>query len=120
MSTIGYYELIKRFLKASTSPTIFSYIKRAHNKTQNRFNELKGKLSVNNIKEIINDLPRHNSFDYINNESLPENYFIHANETLNDPYIYIILSNTGSPASDLISIFTNKNIIMCQYHLINI
>jgi hypothetical protein len=108
MSNISYYELIKRFIKATASPTVFSYIGKVHNKTQNKLNELRGKLSINNIKEILNDLPRHNSFDYINNESLPENYFAYANETLNDPHIYIILSNTGSPASDLISLFTNK------------
>jgi hypothetical protein len=92
----------------TTSPTIFSYIEKVHNKTQNKLNELREKLSINNVKEIINDLPRHNSLDYINKESLPENYFTYTNETLNDPYIYIILSNTGSPASDLISLFTNK------------
>jgi hypothetical protein len=70
----------------------------------------KGKrtLSKENIDEIKNDLPRHNSFRYVNKGSLTGEYFKMARDTLNDPNIYIIISNTGSSASEIISIFTGK------------
>jgi hypothetical protein len=61
-----------------------------------------------NISKILNDLPRHNSFRYINNGTLTDEYFEKAYNTLNDSNIYIIISNTGSPASELLSVFTNK------------
>jgi hypothetical protein len=65
-------------------------------------------LSTENINELLQDLPRHNSFRYINKGSLTEDYFHIAYQTLNDLNIYIIVSNTGSPASELISVFTQK------------
>jgi hypothetical protein len=57
---------------------------------------------------LILDLPRHDSFQYINQEAIPEEYFAAAFNYLDDPYIYLVLSDTGSPASKLISIFTNS------------
>jgi hypothetical protein len=43
-------------------------------------------------------------------------YFDYAYRTLDDPCIYIVISNTGSTASDLIAIFTNgMNHEMLQY-----
>lgn len=65
-------------------------------------------ITVGTIKEIAEDLPRHSVATYINKESLSEEYFEKAYQTLNDPYIYIILSNTGSAASEVLSIFTKK------------
>jgi hypothetical protein len=65
-------------------------------------------LSNENINELLEDLPRHNSFRYINKGSLTEDYFNSAYQTLNDLHIYIIISNSGSPASELISLFTHK------------
>jgi hypothetical protein len=72
-------------------------------------------LSKEKINEIINDLPRHNSFRYINKGSLTNEYFELAYKTLEDLHIYIIISNTGSAASEIISLFTNK-----QYNHISI
>jgi hypothetical protein len=65
-------------------------------------------LSVENIKTVIGDLPRHDSFRYINNMSLTPAYFVRAEESLDDGHIYIIISNTGSSASEIISVFTQK------------
>ena len=66
-------------------------------------------LSPGNLREIISDLPRHDSFNYINEGSLTDRYFDKAEETLEDQHLYIIISRTGSAASDFISLFTNKN-----------
>lgn len=65
-------------------------------------------FSVDNLKEIKDDLYRHNSFEYINKGLLTDEYFEEAGKWLEDGYIYIILSNTGSPASEIISTFTRK------------
>jgi hypothetical protein len=65
-------------------------------------------FSKENIGGLLADLPRHNFFRYINKGSLTENYFELAYQTLNDSNIYIVISNTGSPASELISMFTRK------------
>ncbi|QHQ60707.1 hypothetical protein Ana3638_07910 [Anaerocolumna sedimenticola] len=65
-------------------------------------------FSVENLKEIKNDLHRHNSFQYINKGVLTKEYFEEAEKWLEDRHIYIILSNTGSPASEIISTFTRK------------
>ncbi|MDR1065221.1 MAG: hypothetical protein LBL25_02510, partial [Oscillospiraceae bacterium] len=63
-------------------------------------------LSKENLGELINDFPRHNSFRYVNRGSLTEEYFKLAYGTLPDENVYIIISNTGSPASEIISAFT--------------
>jgi len=66
-------------------------------------------LSPSNLREIISDFPRHDSFHYINEGSLTGIYFEKAGETLTDPHLYIIVSRTGSAASNFISLFTNKS-----------
>ncbi len=71
-------------------------------------NKIKGTISADNIKELAEDIPRNNSFEYINNGSLTDAYFEKAEASLYDPYVYIVVSNTGSAASELISIFTRK------------
>ncbi|MDR1220125.1 MAG: hypothetical protein LBK73_11050 [Treponema sp.] len=65
-------------------------------------------MSKKNIDVLIKDLPRHNSFRYINKGSLTDEYFNMAYKTLDDLKVYIIISNTGSPASEIISMFTKK------------
>ena len=65
-------------------------------------------LSKENIDGLLKDMPRHNSFRYINKGSLTDEYFETAYQTLDDLNIYIIISNTGSPASEIISMFTQK------------
>lgn len=65
-------------------------------------------FSVENLLEIKDDLYRHNSFQYINKGVLTQEYFEEAKSWLEDGNIYIILSNTGSPASEIISTITQK------------
>ena len=65
-------------------------------------------LSTDNFKEIMDDLPRHDSFNYVNSGSLTEEYFRVAEANMNDLGIYIIISNTGTAASEIISVFTQK------------
>jgi len=65
-------------------------------------------LAPANLREIISDFPRHDSFNYVNEGSLTESYFNKAAEMLDDPHLYIIISRTGSAASNFISLFTNK------------
>jgi len=67
-----------------------------------------GNLSPGNFKNIISDLPRHDSFRYINAGTLTEDYFKAVEISLDDPNIYIIISNTGTAASEIISVFTQK------------
>jgi hypothetical protein len=63
-------------------------------------------LSFKDIGVLARDLPRHNSFQYLTRFSLPEEYFAAAYKTLEDPYVYIVLSDTGSPGSRAIGLFT--------------
>jgi len=65
-------------------------------------------LTPGNFKEIIADLPRHDSFHYVNSGSLTEQYFVAARASLDDPALYIIISNTGSPAGEVLSVFTHR------------
>jgi hypothetical protein len=58
------------------------------------------------IAALLRDLPQHNSSRYITRFSLPEGYFAAARNTLADPHVYIVLSDTGSPASKVIGLFT--------------
>lgn len=66
------------------------------------------KLSKENLQEIIHDLPRHSSFSYINNGSLTENYFERAERTLNNGYVYLIITKSKSASGEVIGLFTNK------------
>ncbi|MDR1108639.1 MAG: hypothetical protein LBL19_06360 [Spirochaetaceae bacterium] len=65
-------------------------------------------LSFKDVGVLARDLPRHNSFEYLTWFSLPEEYFTAAYKTLEDPYVYIVLSDTGSPGSKAIGLFTSS------------
>lgn len=67
-----------------------------------------GSASPANLKTALEDLHRHSATEYINNGTLTEAYFERARASLEDPHIYIAVSNTGSAASELISVFTQK------------
>lgn len=69
---------------------------------------MKNILSADNVKELMGDLHRHSAMRYINEGSLDREYFWRAEQSLADPALYIVISNTGSPASELISLFTQK------------
>jgi hypothetical protein len=66
-----------------------------------------GPLSFRDIGELVRELPRHNSSRYITRRSLPAGYFDRAYAALEDPHVYIVLSDTGSPAARLIGLFTS-------------
>ncbi|MCL2235965.1 MAG: hypothetical protein FWB98_05965 [Defluviitaleaceae bacterium] len=66
------------------------------------------KLCLHNIRDAADELSRHNSRNYINNGSLTEEYFEDVKATMDDPNIYVIISKTGSPVSELMSIYTKK------------
>jgi hypothetical protein len=64
-------------------------------------------LSFQEIGELVRELPRHSSSRYLTRRSLPAGYFERARASLGDPYVYIVLSDTGSPAGKLIGLFTS-------------
>jgi hypothetical protein len=70
--------------------------------------EVRGRLNYGNFKEIVQDLPRHGYRKYVNMGSLTDEYFHDAYASLDDEHVYIVISNTGSAASDVISVFTKK------------
>jgi hypothetical protein len=63
-------------------------------------------LSPEDLYALLRELPKHNSFAYVTWGALPEEYFEAARRSLEDPYLYIVLSDTGSPAGRLIGLFT--------------
>ncbi|MCL2820990.1 MAG: hypothetical protein FWD38_09245 [Oscillospiraceae bacterium] len=66
-------------------------------------------LSPANLREVIGDSIKHDSFNYVNKGSLTESYFDKVNETMADLNLYIVISRTGSAASSMIAIVTGKN-----------
>lgn len=65
-------------------------------------------INRRNFAEILQELPRHNSFTYINSYSLPESYFKQAAGTLYNGYLYLAVAQTKNAASEIIGVFTNK------------
>ncbi|GAB2558945.1 hypothetical protein [Gracilibacillus alcaliphilus] len=65
-------------------------------------------LSRENLNEIMDDIPRHSYTKYVNKNTLTEAFFEECQRSLADRHLYIIISSTGSPASELISVFTQK------------
>jgi hypothetical protein len=63
-------------------------------------------LSFGDIGELVLELPRHNSSRYITRRSLPPRWFDRACAALEDPHIYIVLSDTASAAGRFIRLFT--------------
>ncbi|MCF7815345.1 MAG: hypothetical protein K9N40_12795, partial [Candidatus Cloacimonetes bacterium] len=64
--------------------------------------------SGSDIAKVIWNLPQHNNLVYQNKNTLDENFFEKAESTLDNGFLYIILSSTGSPAANLISTFTKQ------------
>jgi hypothetical protein len=63
-------------------------------------------LTREDIGELARDFPKHDSFRYVAHDTIPESWFEAAENTLDDPSLYIVLSDTGSPASRIIGSFT--------------
>lgn len=67
-----------------------------------------GVLTPTSCYDMLQELPRNCSIRYVNKDSLSETYLKNLEDSLSDPYVYFILSDTGSVASDFIGILTNK------------
>lgn len=65
-------------------------------------------LSPQTILYLLGDLKRAGFFIYTSKDSLGEEYFENAEKSLADPNVYIIVSDTGSPASQVLSLFSKK------------
>ena len=63
-------------------------------------------FSWQDLGELAAALPRHDSFNYITTDTLSGDYFNEARNAAADPFIYIVVSNTGSAASKVIAFFT--------------
>jgi len=75
-----------------------------------------GSFSLNEIMqaaggliEIVKDMPRHNVLAYINKNTINEEFYREAETSLDDGYIYVVLSSTGSAAGELIRTVTKKD-----------
>lgn len=66
------------------------------------------KCSVKDSYVVIKDLPKHRFFSYANKNSINKRYFKIAKKSLDDGYLYIILSSTGSAAGEMIRRFTSE------------
>jgi hypothetical protein len=86
----------------------FSEIAESADSVKKAIEKAQKSLSRENIDELKSDLSRHNSFRYVNKGSLTDEYFEAAYNTLGDSNVYIVISDTGSPASEIISMFTGK------------
>ncbi len=60
------------------------------------------------IEEVLQEVARNNSFSYINKGTLTDEYFQLLESTLDDPYIYIVISDTGSATSQMLSLISQK------------
>ncbi len=60
------------------------------------------------VKEIVTDLPRNGVSSYVTKDTLSDGFIENLDNSLDDPYIYIVLSDTGSAAGNVIGVFTNK------------
>lgn len=67
------------------------------------------KLNRKNIQYLIKDIPRHGYLNYTNRNSLTKEYFKLSKQSIsNETNLYLVLSETGSPASEILSLFTHK------------
>lgn len=76
----------------------------------NLYSESRTKLNRKNIQYMIKDIPRHGYLNYTSRQSLSEKYFSLSEYSIQkENRLYIILSKTGSPASEIISLFTHED-----------
>lgn len=58
--------------------------------------------------ELKDEIPRNSINTYLNKDSLSDEFIENLMSTLDTPYVYLVLSDTGSITSDVIGVFTNK------------
>lgn len=107
------YSLQNRFFPSleDASEVSFEIIKKIQNRTI-EFKDIliksKNSLCIDNLSEIAKDIPRHSYSKYLNKNTLTSEFFEECEKSLEDEHLYIVISSTGSPASELISVFTQK------------
>ena len=107
------YSLNRQFfaLGKDAAAISFELLKEAHSRAESMKESLQknaDSLRPENLSEIAKDLPRHSYSRYLNRETLTEEYFEDCRRSMDDLNLYIVLSSTGSPASEIISVFTQK------------
>lgn len=71
--------------------------------------ESRKKLNRKNIYSLVRDIPQHGYLNYTNHNSLSEEYFNASKKFISkENSLYLVFSNTGSPASEIISLFTHQ------------
>lgn len=76
----------------------------------NLYDNSKDALNRENIKYLVTEIPRHGYINYTSQYNLSEEFFKRSTAAIEkNNRLYIILSKTGSPASEVISLFTNKD-----------
>ena len=66
------------------------------------------KLTPENLAKALTGSQGHSSTSYVNHGSLTENFFRDAEAALAEPWLYIVISDTGSAASEIIGSVTRK------------
>ena len=90
----------------------YSDLKILYEKRKNVKENLNKKIRIlnkNNVKQLVTEINKTNSFKYINKKTLDKKYFKNAYDSLKDENIYLVISNTGTVASETLSLFTNKD-----------
>lgn len=65
-------------------------------------------LSPKNLKEIAQSLPHHRIFSYASQGTLQEEYFDLAARSLDDGYLYLVITRSKSAPSEFIGLFTRR------------
>lgn len=115
-----YHSIEKPAVPKEGSQSVLSYSLLLHDRDTiisdiERFKKAGEVLSKVSLDTMIQNLPRHSSFSYVNNGSLTEEYFKKAYSTLDDGYLYLIITKTKTAPSEVIGLFTNK-----QYNHVSI
>lgn len=66
------------------------------------------KLTPETLSKALAGSSGHSSMEYVNHGSLTESYFRAATAALEDPWLYIVVSDTGSAASEIIGSVTRR------------
>lgn len=65
-------------------------------------------VNMETLNEMIVEIPRNNALRYIAQDSLSEEYLQNLVQSVDDRYVYLVLSDTGSVASNVIGVITRK------------
>lgn len=115
-----YHSIDKTTVPIVGNQSILSYSLLLHDRdtiisNMERFKKAGEVLSKVRLENMIQNLPRHSSFSYVNNGSLTDEYFKKAYSTLDDENIYLVVAKTKTAPSEVIGLFTNK-----QYNHVSI